>query len=60
MANTGGSDYVLEIENVGISYFTRIGEIPAVPDFSLKLKRGKATASWVNRGAARPRSRWRS
>jgi len=35
-------DYVLEIDHVGISYFTRIGEIPAVPDFSLKLKRGES------------------
>jgi peptide/nickel transport system ATP-binding protein len=35
-------DIVLELENVGISYFTRIGEIPAVPDFSLRLKRGES------------------
>lgn len=42
MANTHGGDYVLEIEDVGISYFTRVGEIPAVPDFSLKLKRGES------------------
>jgi len=35
-------DIVLEIDNIGISYFTRIGEIPAVPDFSLKLKRGES------------------
>ena len=42
MSTTGGDDYVLEIENVGISYFTRIGEIPAVPDFSLRLKRGES------------------
>ncbi|MGY8997785.1 MAG: ATP-binding cassette domain-containing protein, partial [Alphaproteobacteria bacterium] len=35
-------DIVLEIENLGISYFTRIGEIPAVPDFSLRLKRGES------------------
>ncbi len=31
---------VLEIKNLGISYFVRAGEIPAVPDFSLILKRG--------------------
>lgn len=37
-----GDDVVLEIEDLGISYFTRIGEIPAVPDFSLKLKRGES------------------
>ncbi len=41
MAATG-DDYVLEIENIGISYFTRVGEIPAVPDFSLRLKRGES------------------
>ena len=42
MAPASSDDYVLEIENVGISYFTRLGEIPAVPDFSLKLKRGES------------------
>ncbi|MBN36174.1 MAG: ABC transporter ATP-binding protein [Rhodospirillaceae bacterium] len=39
---TDNDDIVLEINDVGISYFTRIGEIPAVPDFSLKLKRGES------------------
>ena len=33
---------VLEIKNLGISYFVRAGEIPAVPDFSLTLKRGES------------------
>ena len=33
---------VLQIENLGISYFVRAGEIPAVPDFSLTLKRGES------------------
>jgi len=33
---------VLEIENLGISYFVRAGEIPAVPDFSLTLHRGES------------------
>ncbi len=33
---------VLQIENIGISYFVRAGEIPAVPDFSLTLKRGES------------------
>ncbi len=42
MAHASSDDYVLEIENVGISYFTRLGEIPAVPEFSLKLKRGES------------------
>ncbi len=35
-------EYVLELENVGISYYTRIGEIPAVPEFSLKLRPGES------------------
>ncbi|MEM7122016.1 MAG: ABC transporter ATP-binding protein [Pseudomonadota bacterium] len=35
-------DIVLDIKDLGISYFTRIGEIPAVPDFSLTLKRGES------------------
>ncbi|MCH7881197.1 MAG: ATP-binding cassette domain-containing protein, partial [Proteobacteria bacterium] len=33
---------VLEIKNLGISYFVRAGEIPAVPDFSLTLRRGES------------------
>ena len=33
---------VLEIEKLGISYFTRAGEIPAVKDFSLKLAAGES------------------
>ena len=33
---------VLEIENLGISYFTRAGEIPAVKDFSLTLAAGES------------------
>ncbi len=42
MTDRANDDIVLEIENIGISYFTRIGEIPAVPDFSLRLKRGES------------------
>ncbi|MBC6439757.1 MAG: ABC transporter ATP-binding protein [Rhodospirillales bacterium] len=42
MTDQTSDDYVLEIDNIGISYFTRIGEIPAVPDFSLRLKRGES------------------
>src|SRR4051794_34331701 len=33
---------VLECRNLGISYFTRAGEIPAVIDFNLKLMPGEA------------------
>jgi peptide/nickel transport system ATP-binding protein len=33
---------VLQINNLAISYFVRAGEIPAVPDFSLTLKRGES------------------
>jgi len=33
---------VLQIENLGISYFIRAGEIPAVPDFSLTVRRGES------------------
>ncbi|MBL6928643.1 MAG: ABC transporter ATP-binding protein [Rhodospirillales bacterium] len=33
---------VLEIDNLGISYFTRAGEIPAVKDFSLSLGAGES------------------
>ncbi len=32
---------VLKIQNLDISYFTRAGEIPAVVDFSLEVKRGE-------------------
>ena len=39
---TGDDTPVLQIENLGISYFVRAGEIPAVPDFSLTLKRGES------------------
>ncbi len=33
---------ILEIENLGISFFTRAGEIPAVMDFSCKVMPGEA------------------
>ncbi|MBL6945035.1 MAG: ABC transporter ATP-binding protein [Rhodospirillales bacterium] len=33
---------VLEIDKLGISYFTRAGEIPAVKDFSLSLAAGES------------------
>ena len=33
---------LLEIENLSVSYFTRAAEIPAVPDFSLTLRRGES------------------
>ncbi len=35
-------EYVLEIENLCISYFVRAGEIPAVVDFSCTLKAGES------------------
>jgi peptide/nickel transport system ATP-binding protein len=35
-------DTLLEIEGLGLSYFTRAGEIPAVVEFSLTLKRGES------------------
>ncbi len=36
------ADPVLDIENLGISFFTRSGEIPAVMDFSCKVMPGEA------------------
>src|SRR5438270_11182917 len=33
---------VLECRNLGISYFTRAGEVPAVVDFNLRLMPGEA------------------
>jgi peptide/nickel transport system ATP-binding protein len=41
---TNGSDEtpVLECRNLAISYFTRAGEIPAVVDFNMTLRRGEA------------------
>ena len=33
---------LLEIENLSVSYFTRAAEIPAVPNFSLSLRRGES------------------
>lgn len=33
---------ILEIDNLSISFFTRIGEIPAVMDFSCVVEKGKA------------------
>ena len=32
---------ILEIENLHISFFTKIGEIPAVMDFSMKVMPGE-------------------
>ncbi|MCQ0971272.1 ABC transporter ATP-binding protein [Paracoccus sp. TK19116] len=37
-----GDDPVLEIENLSISFFTRLREIPAVMDFSVKVMPGEA------------------
>ena len=33
---------ILEIDRLGISFFTRAGEIPAVMDFSCKVMPGEA------------------
>ena len=35
-------DPILEIENLSISFFTRLGEIPAVMDFSFMVMPGEA------------------
>ena len=39
--SSGSEQVVLKIENLDISYYTRAGEIPAVVDFSLEVKRGE-------------------
>ena len=36
------ADPILEIDRLGISFFTRAGEIPAVMDFSCKVMPGQA------------------
>jgi peptide/nickel transport system ATP-binding protein len=41
-ANGRDGAAVLQIENLGISYFIRAGEVPAVPDFSLTVRRGES------------------
>src|SRR3954464_2753956 len=41
-STTTATTPVLECRNLGISYFTRSGEIPAVIDFDLKLMPGEA------------------
>ncbi|MGH6720117.1 MAG: dipeptide ABC transporter ATP-binding protein [Alphaproteobacteria bacterium] len=41
-ARSAGAAPVLQIENLGVSYFTRAGEIPAVPDFSLTIAAGES------------------
>ena len=37
-----GAEPILEIENLSISFFTRLGEIPAVMDFSVEVRPGEA------------------
>ena len=39
--NTDSEQPILKIQNLDISYYTRAGEIPAVVDFSLEVKRGE-------------------
>ena len=41
MMDTNNEQNVLEIKNLHVSYYTRAGEIPAVIDFSLEVKRGE-------------------
>lgn len=41
-SKTISEEIVLDIEGLNISYFTRAGEIPAVIDFDLKLRKGEA------------------
>ena len=41
---------ILEIENLSISFFTRLREIPAVMDFSVTVRSGW----WANRAAGNP------
>ena len=51
------SDYdgpILEIDNLSISFFTRLREIPAVMDFSVSVEPGEAVglvgeSGWENR-----------
>ena len=38
----GNDEPILEIENLSISFFTRLGEIPAVMDFSCRVMPGDA------------------
>ena len=47
---------ILEIENLSISFFTRLREIPAVMDFSVTVRSGW----WANRAAGNPPWRWGS
>lgn len=37
-----GAEPILEIESLSISFFTRLGEIPAVMDFSVEVRPGEA------------------
>ena len=39
--NSNTEQTVLNIQNLDVSYYTRAGEIPAVVDFSLEVKRGE-------------------
>ena len=40
--SVASTDLVLDIERLGVSYFTRAGAVPAVTDFSLRMRAGEA------------------
>ena len=42
MSKSNTQSPILEIDNLSISFFTRLGEIPAVMNFSCVLEQGKA------------------
>ena len=48
---------ILEIDQLSISFFTRMREIPAVMDFSCKVMPGEAMGLVGNPAAANPPSR---
>ncbi len=59
MADWDTSKPILEIENLSISFFTRLREIPAVMDFSCTVMPARRWGWWANRAAASRPLRWR-
>ena len=49
---------ILEIDKLSISFFTRLREIPAVMDFSVKVAPAKPLVWLENPAAARALWRW--
>ena len=45
---------ILEIENLSISFFTRLREIPAVMDFSCEVRPGEAMGLVEDQAAVNP------